>query len=95
MTVTITGFAFGKGGGVRLYAEDTDEYRLQKLERNRYDDGGRELEFVFPRTSYDYLYGWLKRQKSVKKASPETLGDAIRATVGTVTTISGKYIEFE
>ena len=96
MTVEITGYAFRKEGGVRLYATDIDERRLQILERNRFDDGSeRELEFNFPRTSYDYLYGWLRRQKSVKTATPKTLGDAIRATLGTVTSISGKYLELE
>ena len=94
MTVTITGYSFSKGGGVHLYAVDTDERRLQILERNRYDDGSeRELEFVFPRTSYDYLYGWLRRQKAVKAAGAKTLGDAVKATLGIVTTLSGKYLE--
>lgn len=94
MTVEITGCTFGKGF-VRIYATDCSERHLQMIERNRYDDGDeKELEFVFPRESYNYLYGWLKRQKSVKTAAPKTLGDAVRATLGIVTNISGKYLEF-
>ncbi len=95
MTVEIVGYEFGKGF-LKIYATDCGERRLQILERNRYDDGSeQELEFLFPRNSYKYLYGWLKRQKSVKTGFPKTLGDAVRLTVGTVTSISGKYREFE
>ena len=93
MTVEITGYSF-QTGECHLFANDIDERRLQQLERNRYDDGSeRELEFIFTRKEYNYLYGWLKRQKVVKEAEPKTLGDAVRATLGCITTISGKYLE--
>lgn len=93
MTVEITGYTFGQGF-VKIYANDVGERHLQILERNRYDEGSeKELEFLFPRSSYGYLYGWLKRQKSVKDAAPKTLGDAVKSTLGIVTTLSGKYLE--
>lgn len=93
MTVEITGYSF-QTGECHLFANDVDERHLQQLERNRYDDGSeRELEFIFSREEYKYLYGWLKRQKVVKEANPNTLGDAVRATLGCITTISGKYLE--
>ncbi len=93
MTVEITGYTFGKGF-LKLYATDVSERRLQMIERNRYDDGSeREIGFVFPRESYNYLYGWLRRQKVVRESEPKTLGEAVRATLGIVTNISGKYLE--
>lgn len=93
MTVEITGYSF-ENHECHLYATDVDEMRLQRLERNRYDEGHeRELEFIFDRDAYKYLYSWLKRQKTVKSAEPKTLGDAVRATLGSITTISGKYLE--
>lgn len=93
MTVEITGYAFGQGF-LKLYATDVSERRLQMIERNRYDDGAeKELEFIFLRENYNYLYGWLKRQKAVKAAMPKTLGEAVRSTLGIVTNISGKYLE--
>lgn len=93
MTVEVTGYAFIEGE-LHLYATDVDERHLQELERNRYDEGSeRELEFVFTKESLNYLYGWLKRQKAVKAAAPKTIGDAVRATLGSITTLSGKYLE--
>ncbi len=93
MTVEVTGYSF-VDGELHLFATDVDERRLQILERNHYDDGSeRELEFVFTKESFRYLYGWLKRQKVVKSAEPKTIGDAVRAIIGSITTISGKYLE--
>ena len=86
MTVEVTGYAF-KDGELHLFATDVDERNLQLLERNREDDGSeRELEFIFDKESLDYLYKWLHRQKAVKK-------EAVAATLGTICTISGKYLE--
>lgn len=86
MTVEVTGYAF-KDGELHLFATDVDE-------RNREDDGSeRELEFIFDKESLDYLYKWLHRQKAVKKATPQKLKEAVAATLGTICTISGKYLE--
>ena len=86
MTVEVTGYAF-KDGELHLFATDV-------LERNREDDGSeRELEFIFDKESLDYLYKWLHRQKAVKKAAPQKLKEAVAATLGTICTISGKYLE--
>lgn len=93
MTVEITGYAF-QDGELHLFATNVDERHLQQVERNRYDDGSeQELEFIFTKESFKYLYNWLKRQKAVQKAEPKTFGDAVRATLGIITTISGKYLE--
>lgn len=93
MTVEVTGYAF-KEGELHLFATDVDERNLQLLERNREDDGSeRELEFIFDKESLDYLYKWLHRQKAVKKAAPQKLKEAVAATLGTICTISGKYLE--
>lgn len=93
MTVEITGYSF-IAGECHIFANDVDERHLQQLERNRYDDGSeRELEFIFTKEDYRYLYAWLKRQKPVKKAAPDTFGEAVTALIGSITTISGKYLE--
>lgn len=89
MTVEIVGCEFNNGE-CHIYAIDADEYRLQMLERNRIDDVERELEFVF--YTIQSLIFWLKRQKIVNSEQPKSIGDAVRCTVGTVTTISGKYL---
>lgn len=93
MTITVTGYSF-KDGELHLFGTNSDDYNLQRIERNRYDDGSeQELEFIFTKDDFDYLYKWLKRQKAVSKADAHTVGDAVRATLGIVTTISGKYLE--
>lgn len=93
MTVEITGYSF-KTGECHLFAIDVDERHLQQVERNRYDDGfERELEFVFTRDEYHYFYKWLQRQKVVKETKPKTVGEAVKSILGSITTISGKYLE--
>ena len=93
MTVEITGFAF-ENGELHLFGTNVDERHLQRLERNRYDDGSeQELEFVFTKDSVQYLQNWLRRQKVVKTAAPKTFGEAVRETLGTITNISGKYLQ--
>lgn len=93
MTIEVTGFSF-QNGELHLFGTDVDERHLQMVEGNRWDDDReRELEFVFTKESFKYLVTWLSKQKAVKKAEPKTIGDAVRATLGTVTTISGKYLE--
>lgn len=93
MTVEITGFAF-ENGELHLFGTNVDERHLQILERNRYDDGSeQELEFVFTKDSFQYLQNWLRRQKVVKAAEPKTIGAAVRETLGTITTLSGKYLK--
>ncbi len=93
MTVEITGFSF-INKELHLFATNADERHLQILERNRFDDGSeQELEFIFDKDNINYLYKWLKRQKAVKTAAPKTLGQAVNAVLGTVTTLSGKYLD--
>ncbi|MCR4719640.1 MAG: hypothetical protein K5768_08450 [Firmicutes bacterium] len=93
MTVEITGFQF-KDGELHLFGTDADERHLQMIENSRWDDGmERELEFVFTTKSYKYLMTWLAKQKAVKAVEPKTLKEAVHAVLGTVTTISGKYLE--
>ena len=93
MTVEITGYTF-KTNECHIFANNVNEIHLQQLERNRYDDASeQELEFIFTRNEYNYLYKWLKQQKVVKDTEPKTLGDAVRATLGSITTISGRYLE--
>ena len=92
MTVEITGYGF-HDGELHIYATDVDDSQLQRIERNRQDDGSeREIEFIFTKEDINYLYRWLRRQKSVKLASPKKLVDAVMSTMGTITTISGKYL---
>lgn len=93
MTVEVTGFSFEKGE-LHLFATNVDERHLQTSERNRYDDASEhELEFVFTKDSFNYLQSWLRRQKAVKAAAPKTFGEAVRETLGTITTLSGKYLK--
>ena len=95
MTVEITSYAVSNGVA-RIYATDCSEEHLQILERNRIDEGfEQELTFIFDpksdKNSFNYLYKWLKGQKAT--AGARTIGEALAATVGTVTTISGWYRE--
>ena len=95
MTVEITSYTV-VNGIAKIYAIDCSEERLQMIERNRYDDGDvRELTFIFDpsndKKAFDYLYFWLKKQKATRLA--KTIGEALTATIGTVTSISGRYLE--
>ena len=95
MTVEITSYTV-LDGVAKIHAIDCSEEHLQMIERRRFDDGfERELTFIFdPMTdkkSFDYLYFWLKKQKATREA--KTIGQALTAVVGTITTISGRYLE--
>lgn len=95
MTVEITNYSI-VNGVAKIFANDVSEEHLQLIERNRVDDGfEQELIFVFdPKTdkkAFNYLYNWLKSQKVTVGAS--TIGEALTATIGTITTISGWYRE--
>lgn len=93
MTVEICTYTIDHGI-VTIYAHDCSEENLQRLERYRDDFIQRELHFVFdtklPGTQF-YFYKWLHRQKATKGSL--TYGDALRSIIGTVTTISSKYLE--
>lgn len=92
MLVEINGYSF-INKELHLFVTDCSEYNLQRIERR--DDGfEREFELVFTSKDLDYLYSWLRTQKVVKKARPQTLKEAISLTLGTVATISGKYAQF-
>ena len=89
MTIEITSATINDGY-ITIYGIDVSEENLQRMERVRDDGFERELEFLFDtRTKdVDYIYNWLKRRKSKEAA---TWGEAVRSTVGKITTISAKY----
>ena len=83
-----------KEGVVAIQAIDCSEENLQRMERLRDDGFERELNFLFDtKKSGDYVYlrKWLQSQKATNGA--RTWGEALRAIYGTVTTISGKFLE--
>ena len=95
MTVEIVSYEV-KDGVVTIEAENCDEAHLQKLERIRDDYIQRMITFVFDtkeKNDLKYLRSFLKRQKRVKEAKPQTWGEALTAVIGSITTISSKYID--
>lgn len=84
-----------KDGIVRITALNCSEENLQKLERLRDDCYQKELQFVFDtrnnKSDCIYLTYWLHHQKV--SAGCKTYGEAFYRIRGTVTTISGKYLE--
>lgn len=87
-----------QAGIVHITALDVSEENLQRIERVRDDFNNVEINFVFDthnRTSLQYLYSWLKRQKSVKTNNCSTWGEALRSVEGTISTISAKYRSWE
>ena len=95
MTIEITSYSV-TNGVAKIFAIDNSEEHLQMIERNRYDDGDvRELIFVFDpsndKKAFTYLYNWLKSQKVTVGA--KTIGQALTSTVGTITSLSGRYLE--
>lgn len=84
-----------KKGIVRIIAIDCSEENLQKLERLRDDCYQKELQFVFDtrgnKSDCRYLTYWLHQQKAT--AGCKTFGEAFYRIIGTITTISGKYLE--
>lgn len=93
MTVEITSVSLNQGVVV-IQAIDCSEENLQRMQRIREDCIERELCFVFDtkqKNDYVYLRKWLHRQKATKDA--KTWGEALHAVYGTITTISGKFLE--
>ena len=93
MTIEITEVTL-KDRIIRIHAVDVSEEHLQRMERMRDDTFQRELEFAFDTRNtkeFQYIRTWLKRQKATRGA--ETWGDAMSAVIGTITSISGKYLE--
>ena len=95
MTVEITSYTV-VDGVARIYGTDCSEEHLQFIERNRADDGfEQEVIFVFDpksdKKAFNYLYKWLKSQKVTVGA--RTIGEALTATIGTITSISAWYRE--
>lgn len=99
MTIEITDISLDEEHVVTIEGIDVSEEHLQRLERIRDDGFERELTFRIDtagpenRTSRKYFHTWIHRQKATKSCS--TYGEALRAVVGTVTTISGKYLILE
>lgn len=91
MTVEITGVII-RNGVVTITAVDVSEENLQRMERVRDDGTEKELSFLFDthqQQVYEYLYKWLKRQKATRGST--SWGEALTSVIGTVTTISAKY----
>lgn len=100
MTVTINS-AILKDGIIKIYAENTDELRLQRLERNREDDFAEELEFLFDtheEKSLKYIRNWLRKQKVIQQAMKDNKNLTWKDVIDTIsdsgitTLISGRYI---
>ena len=85
-----------KNGIVKISAVDCSEENLQRLERIRDDGNEKKVEFLFDthnKKSCQDFYRWMKEQKAASQAV--TWGEALRSTIGTVTTISGRYRVWE
>ena len=83
---------------VRILANDVSEERYQRFLRTRDDFDERELEFIFDlddKRQNRYLYRFLKRQKAVQKTDPKYLREALLATIGTVTDLSGAFVNWD
>lgn len=94
MTVEITSVDISNGV-VTINAVDCSEENLQRMERIRDDCFEKECLFVFNTKlveDFKYLRNWLKRQKITRGC--KTYGEALNSTLGTVTSISKKYMEF-
>ncbi|MBR1634774.1 MAG: hypothetical protein IJ682_06910 [Lachnospiraceae bacterium] len=97
MTIEITHTSI-ENHTVRILANDVSEEHYQRILRTRDDFDLRELEFVFDLEDMRqnrYLYRFLKRQKAVQNAQPKYLHEALHATLGTVTNLSGTFINRE
>ncbi len=95
MTVEITSATMDQGV-IIIEAIDCRDETLQRIERYRDDYIVRELTFVFDtkndQKAFRYFIHWLKDQRAVKGC--RTYGDAFRSIIGTITDISGRYLEF-
>ncbi len=97
MTVEITSVSIDDRI-VTINAIDVSEENLQHMERIRDDGDEHEVAFTFDlRRKYPniYLNKFLHRQKAVREAKPKLLIEALNATVGTVTSINGKYRDWD
>lgn len=95
MTVEITS-TFILHGVVNITAVDVSEENLQRMERFRDDGEDQEILFVFDTRDskgFNNLRKWLKSQKATKGS--ETYGEALHATVGTITDIPRRYRSWE
>lgn len=93
MTVEIISVSLNNGI-CRITAIDCSEENLHRMERMRDDGIEREVDFVFDtknKNEFLYLRNWLKRQKITKDC--RTYGEALNSVLGTVTSLSGKFIE--
>ena len=97
MTIEITHTSI-ENRVVHILANDVSEEHFQRICRTRDDFDEREREFIFDlndRRQYRYLYRFLKSQKAVQNAHPSYLHEALHATIGTVTDLSGAFINRE
>ena len=97
MTIEIT-HASIENHLVRILANDVSEEHYQRILRTRDDFDERELEFIFDlddKRQYRYLYRFLKGQKAVQRSKPKYLREALNATIGTVTDLSGAFVNWD
>ena len=97
MTVEITSATI-HNRVVEIEAINVSEEHLQRIERTRDDGFEQELLFNFDLNNLyekDYLYRFLHHQKRVMENKPKFLIDALQRTVGTITSISGKYLNYD
>jgi len=93
MTIEIISVSVSQGV-VTIQAIDCSDENLQRMQRTRDDGFEKEISFIFDtrrKSDYEYLRKWLHQQKATKGA--KTWGDALHSIYGTVTTISGKFLE--
>ena len=97
MTIEITAASINNHV-VEIQAIDISEEHLQRIERTRDDGFERELLFTFDLRNKEqniYIYRFLHHQKRVQEKHPSLLIDALQCTVGTVTSMSGKFLNYE
>lgn len=95
MTVEIVGVELSNRI-VTITAVDCSEERLQYMKRIRDDGFETTVVFVYDTTQFDVfrdLRCWLLKQKVTKGS--KTYGEALHRILGTVTTISRKYMVYD
>lgn len=96
MMIEITGASVNKDKIVEITGIDVSEENLQKMEDLRDDGFERELRLIFDTKNHKdlfYFYKWIHSQKAA--ADSKTYHDALNSIVGTIVTISGKYLVWD
>ena len=96
MMIEITGASVDKDKVIEITGIDVSEEQLQKMEDTRDDGNERELRFLFDTKDKKicfYICKWLHSQKAA--AGSKTYHDAFNAIVGTIVSLSGKYLVWD